>query len=246
MENEFTPYIGLIHDLNTDNSVYVSASKAYVPQTAKDKNDKVLEPRTGSQVELGVKGIFGQRKANYQLAIFQVTDKNRAIADLTADENSANPEASIAGGEVRARGFEAEISGQVLDRLELVIGYTYTDTEQLKSDDPEAEGKPFATDAPEQLLRLWGNYAVSDQWSAALGAEYNSGTYQEFGDVRWEQGGFTTFSAGATYKLNEDVRFVLSGTNLTDKRYYSRVQGGGRQNYFGDPRQIKLSVEMTF
>jgi len=82
---------------------------------------------------------------------------------------------------------------------------------------------------------LWGKYTFNPSWEAGLGAQYSSGTFAESGGVRWEQNGYTTFSAMAAYNLNADTRFVLTGSNLTDKRYYSRVQGGGRQNYLPGP-----------
>ena len=93
---------------------------------------------------------------------------------------------------------------------------------------------------------MWGKYTFNPSWEAGLGAQYSSGTFAESGGVRWEQNGYTTFSAMAAYNLNAATRFVLTGSNLTDKRYYSRVQGGGRQNYFGDARQFKLSFETRF
>lgn len=239
-DNEFTPYGGLLYDLNDSTTVYVSAAESFVPQTNLDANEKLLDPRTGTQYEVGLKGELYQTAANYNLAVFQITDKNRAIPDPN------NVIYSIAGGEVRARGFEAEVSGTLFDRLDVLAGYAYTDTEQLEANDPESEGKPFAPDAPEHSLRLWGKYNFNPQWTAGFGAEYSSGTFWESGNVRWEQGGYTTFSAMLAYQISNDSRLILNGTNLTDKRYYSRVQGGSRQNYFGEPLKVSLTFETAF
>ena len=240
VNDEFTPYAGVVHELNNDLSLYASAAQSFVPQTAEKANGDILAPREGTQFEIGAKGVFNRGLTNYNLALFRITDDNRAIQD------PANPAFSVAGGKVRALGVEAEIAGQVSERIQVLTGYAYTDTEQLESDDPDAEGKPFAPDSPEHSLKLWGKYTFNPSWEAGLGAQYSSGTFAESGGVRWEQNGYTTFSAMAAYNLNADTRFVLTGSNLTDKRYYSRVQGGGRQNYFGDARQFKLSFETRF
>lgn len=237
VDNEFTPYAGIIHELNTSTSVYFSASEAFVPQTATDTNEQILDPRTGSQYELGLKGELRSRNANYQMAVFQITDENRAIPDPN------DPTASIAGGKVRAEGFETEVSGSVIEKLDAVIGYAFTDTEQLKTSGGEGEGEPFSPDSPEHSLKLWSKYTFNPSWSAGFGMEYSSGTFWESGDVRWEQSGYTVFSAMAAYQINPDMRLVLNGNNLTDKRYYSRVQGGSRQNYFGDPQRFMLTFE---
>ena len=240
VNDEFTPYAGVVHELNNDLSLYASAAQSFVPQTAEKANGDILAPREGTQFEIGAKGAFNRGLTNYNLALFRITDDNRAIQD------PGNPAFSVAGGKVRAQGVEAEIAGQVSERIQVLTGYAYTDTEQLESDDPDAEGKPFAPDSPEHSLKLWGKYTFNPSWEAGLGAQYSSGTFAESGGVRWEQNGYTTFSAMAAYNLNADTRFVLTGSNLTDKRYYSRVQGGGRQNYFGDARQFKLSFETRF
>ena len=240
VNDEFTPYAGVVHELNNDLSLYASAAQSFVPQTAEKANGDILAPREGTQFEIGAKGVFNRGLTHYNLALFRITDDNRAIQD------PANPAFSVAGGKVRAQGVEAEIAGQVSERIQVLTGYAYTDTEQLESDDPDAEGKPFAPDSPEHSLKLWGKYTFNPSWEAGLGAQYSSGTFAESGGVRWEQNGYTTFSAMAAYNLNADTRFVLTGSNLTDKRYYSRVQGGGRQNYFGDARQFKLSFETRF
>ena len=240
VNDEFTPYAGVVHELNNDLSLYASAAQSFVPQTAEKANGDILAPREGTQFEIGAKGAFNRGLTNYNLALFRITDDNRAIQD------PGNPAFSVAGGKVRAQGVEAEIAGQVSERIQVLTGYAYTDTEQLESDDPDAEGKPFAPDSPEHSLKLWGKYTFNPSWEAGLGAQYSSGTFAESGGVRWEQNGYTTFSAMAAYNLNAATRFVLTGSNLTDKRYYSRVQGGGRQNYFGDARQFKLSFETRF
>ncbi|MGJ3257151.1 MAG: TonB-dependent siderophore receptor, partial [Alcanivorax sp.] len=213
VSDEFTPYVGLVHEVNTALSLYASAAQSFVPQTTKDVNNKILEPREGTQYEIGAKGAFNRGFTNYQVALFSITDQNRPINDLN------NPGFSEAGGKVRAQGFEGEITGKVSERLDVITGYAYTDTEQLESDNPDAEGKPFAPDAPEHSVKLWGKYTFTPAWEAGLGAEYSSGTFAESNNVRWEQGGYTIFSAMAAYNVNQDTRITLSGTNLTDKRY---------------------------
>lgn len=240
IENEFTPYLGLVHEFNETINAYFSITESFVPNTATDVNNNILDPRTGRQYEIGIKGELNGGVSNYHIAAFKITEDNRVIEDLN------NPGFSVAGGEVRAQGFEAEISGNVLDNLQILAGYVYTDTEVVKSDDPTEEGTRFSSDSPKHSLKIWGTYNLNEKFTVGLGLEYASGLYAESGGVRWEQGGYAIFSMMASYQLSENTQFILNGINLSDKEYYSRVQGGGRQNYFGDPRQFKLSVEHKF
>ncbi|GAB3271641.1 TonB-dependent siderophore receptor [Parahaliea aestuarii] len=239
IDNEFTPSAGLVHDLNDTISVYASISESFNPQDARDVNENVLSPKVGRQYEAGLKGILNNGLGNYHIAVFHITEDKRAIAD------PVNIEYSIEGGEVQSEGVELEISGNAMEKLDLLAGYAYTDTEQVKAEDPENEGKPFSSITPEHSLKFWGKYSFNSKLAFGLGAEYNSGTFWESNGIRWEEDGYTTVSMMLSYNFSDKTRIVLNGTNLTDEEYYARVQGGSRQNYFGDPRQFTLSVETS-
>src|SRR5690606_5973751 len=104
---KFQPLVAAIYEIDKNSSLYASYAETFVGQTAQDKNQNILSPRTGSQVELGINSEWMNKRINTHLAIFQIIDKDRAITD------PSEPTASIAGGKVRSQGFEAEISGQV-------------------------------------------------------------------------------------------------------------------------------------
>ncbi|GGI55022.1 TonB-dependent siderophore receptor [Oxalicibacterium solurbis] len=104
---KFQPLVAAIYALDKNSSLYASYAETFVGQSAQDKNQNILSPRTGSQIELGINSEWMNKRINTHLAIFQIIDKDRAITD------PSEPTASIAGGKVRSQGFEAEISGQV-------------------------------------------------------------------------------------------------------------------------------------
>ncbi|MBN7797312.1 TonB-dependent siderophore receptor [Parahaliea mediterranea] len=239
INDEFTPNAGLVHDLSESISLYASISESFVPQDERNVNENVLSPRVGIQYEAGLKGELNGGRGNYHFAVFQITEDKRAIEDLK------NPDYSIEGGEVQAEGFEMEIAGSAMDNLDLLAGYAYTDTEQIETGDPADKGKPFSSITPEHSLKLWGKYSLNSKLAFGLGAEYSSGTFSESNGIRWEENSYTIFSMMLSYNLNESTRIVLNGTNLTDEEYYARVQGGSRQNYFGDPRQFTVSIETS-
>ncbi|MEM0953176.1 MAG: TonB-dependent siderophore receptor [Pseudomonadota bacterium] len=238
INDEVTPYIGFVYDLNRSMSLYASVAESFAPQTARTIENEVLEPRVGEQYELGLKGELYNKRANYHVAIYELTDNNRAIPDRR------DFTFSIAGGEVRVRGFEAEISGTVSESLQLLAGYAYTDTETVRDFSPELEGEEFSPATPEHSVKFWGRYDINPQWSTGLGFEFSSGEFTQFGPL--EQGNWTTVSLMAAYQPTDSVRFVANAKNITDEEYYSRVSGAARQNYFGDPRQFELSVEVSF
>ncbi|MEM1111058.1 MAG: TonB-dependent siderophore receptor [Pseudomonadota bacterium] len=240
VSDEVTPYVGLVYDLNNSMSLYVSYAESFAPQTATDSDFEVLDPRTGEQYEIGLKGELYEGRGNYHLAAYELKDVGGAIMDLE------NPQFSVAGGEILVRGFEAEISGTVSEKIQLLAGYAYTDTEVTRSFTSELEGVASSPATPEHSVKFWGKYDFNPQWSAGLGFEYSSGAFTAVGSDPLEQGDWTTFSLMAAYQLNDSTRFVANAKNITDEEYYARVSGPARQNYFGDPRRFEVSVEKTF
>jgi len=55
-DQEFTPYAGLIYDVTPEISAYTSYSTIFKPQTEFELDYTPLKPRTGEQVEVGLKG----------------------------------------------------------------------------------------------------------------------------------------------------------------------------------------------
>ena len=53
-------------------------------------------------------------------------------------------------------------------------------------------------------------------------------------------------SAQIGYQFSERFSLRLTGENLTDKKYYTRIEGWSRQSYFGDPRNVMLTARMGF
>ncbi|MGP9630547.1 TonB-dependent siderophore receptor, partial [Halomonas sp. AOP42-C1-46] len=224
---EFIPYAGLIYQLNPEINLYASYTGFFEPQTATDRNDNIIDPREGDQIEIGIKGSNLEGGLNWHVAAFRIEDTNRAFADPD------NPGFAIPIGKAKSEGLEAEISGQLLPRWDLSVGYAYTQTEFVR--DSSSEGLTLSPDTPEHNFNLWSRYRFSDNpsqgWRIGAGVNTYSGTYAESGDIRTDQGGYTTVSALLGYQVNESLDISLNGNNLTDKEYYSTVRGGRRHNY---------------
>lgn len=94
--------------------------------------------------------------------MFHAIEKNGAETDYNSFcPTSAEVFCYADKGKVRAQGVKAEISGAVLERLQLFGGYTYTQTQSLNTLDSSKEGGVSNTDVPRHMLRVWGDYPYS-------------------------------------------------------------------------------------
>ncbi|WP_110968790.1 TonB-dependent siderophore receptor [Pseudomonas huaxiensis] len=254
---EFTPYGGLIYALNDQWSTYVSYADIFKPQTELSEDSAALKPLEGSNYEIGLKGELFDGRVNTNIAIFRVDQKNRAQYDYNSVcGQNGEDNCYVSGGKVRAEGFDAEISGEVLAGLQLFAGYTYTTTEYLNDpgDGTSASGATFNSYTPRHMLRFWADYTLPDdlnQWTVGGGASIQSRNYHSnfggtdgVGDI--EQAGYAIWNARLAYQINKNFSVALNGNNLFDKKYYSTIGWLYAANHYGDPRNYTVTLKADF
>lgn len=244
----FTPYAGIVYDLDNNWSVYASYTDIFQPQTNVDASGQTLDPILGNNYEIGIKGNVLDGRANTSVSLFRSTTKNRAVFD---DDNypcasSPTGECSIAGGKVRSEGVELELSGELFSNLQVAASYTYTHKTLIAGEEDYAFNR---TITPDHLIKIWGDYSFTEQLeglTVGAGVRFQSETSRTVGTTRVTQEPFAVLGARVGYKFNENVQAALSVDNLFDTRYYQTVGAPGWGSMYGDPRTITLSLKATF
>lgn len=242
---EFTPYAGIVYEINPKISVYGSYSDIFIPQSVKTFSGETLKPRVGEQFEIGVKGAFFEDKLNASIAAFKLNDVNRSFRD----PDRPNETVYIAAGEVESKGIEAEISGSPLPNWNLTAGYTYFTNKFLTH--ASLEGKPISTAEPENSFKLWSHYGITDGTLAGLKLGVGVNAVSDYAGSRGtqldrKQGGYTLIGAAASYPVNKNLTIALNAENLTDKKYYASTGGTNTYNIYGSPRNFTLSLRFKY
>lgn len=245
--NEFTPYGGVIYDINRQISLYGSYSDIFIPQTQIKADGTALDPRVGKQYEIGSKGEFFDGRLNASLAIFNMRDKNRAFRDPAYPLNSTPY--YLNAGEIESKGWEAEVSGSPVAGLELMAGYTRTETKYLK--DRSLQDKEYSIYTPKDSLKLWSNYRFSSGdlrgLSIGLGAIVSSGVGSSRSTRNIQtQGGYAVFNAVLGYQIDKNYSVSLAANNLFDRNYYATVGTFTAYNFYGEPRNLMLTFRARY
>ncbi|MFY3138492.1 TonB-dependent siderophore receptor [Achromobacter xylosoxidans] len=243
---EFTPYGGFIVDLGRRWSAYASYAQVFQPQTEQTRDGGPLDPVVGTNYEAGVKGELADGALNASLAVFQIQQKNRAQADPSLPCIGKNCY-YVAGGEVRSRGFEAETAGSITPYWTLVAGYTFNTTKYLT--DTRAAGQPYASYTPRHTFRLWTDYALpllERRLSVGGGLQIQSGFYSVAGPFTLRQGGYALVDLRVAYRAGRHVTVALNANNLFDRVYYQRVKETNWESYYGEPRNVMLTVRAEY
>lgn len=255
---KFTPYAGLIAQLSRQWSLYGSYASIFVPQSVKDYQGNMLDPRTGEQFELGVKGGILDDRLNLSLAVYQLRDRNRAITD--DDPTHVCPEnfnllCSKAAGKIQSRGIEGEISGTPVPGLNISASYTYNHTKFLQDSNPANIGQtvePFKN--PKHLFKLWAQYEPGEtvlggalaKWTFGTGLIGQSEIHTVTGPRLYRQAGYVIASAKLGYRFNDHFDAALDVDNLFDLKYIDLLGYEGYYNYWGEPRSFRLTLRAKY
>ncbi|MFM9894259.1 TonB-dependent siderophore receptor [Achromobacter xylosoxidans] len=246
IDPEFTPYGGLIVDLDRQWSLYGSYAEVFQPQTQLTRDGQGLDPVTGTNYEAGIKGELMDGALNVSLAVFQIRQKNRAQQDPAWPCVGQNCY-YLAGGEVRSRGFEAEASGNITPYWTVAAGYTFNTSKYLT--DTQAGGQPFASFTPKHIFRLWTNYALPTmqrRLSVGGGLQVQSGYSTESGPVTLRQGGYALVDLRLAYRVDKHLTAALNVNNVFDRGYYQSLSGTAWNNRYGEPRNLMLTLRAEY
>ena len=245
---EVVPFAGVVYDLNLHHSVYASYTSIFQPQTARDIDNRVLDPEEGNSYEAGLKSEFRNGRVNTTVAVFRTDQDN--LAESTGQPIPGGPANSVAYRAVdgaQTNGFELEASGEILPRWQLLAGYTYRITE-----DPE--GDELNTTSPEDMLRLSTRYRFNgslDGLTLGTSIAWQNKTYAfvtrpgHSGDFKFVQDAYTLVDLMARYQFNPALSVTANVSNLTDETYFNNL-GFYNGGYYGDGRKASLKLNYRF
>ncbi|MDR6788546.1 outer membrane receptor for ferric coprogen and ferric-rhodotorulic acid [Sphingomonas sp. BE138] len=256
----FTPYGAVLFDVTRTLNLYASYADSFTPQAPPANrarpDGRAIEPLMGAQYEVGSKLSLMNDRLLLSIAGYQITQDNRLVNPPEL------PDVVLQTGRVRARGIEAEATGQILPGWRINGGYTYTHTEYLEDNEPQFEGIALIPIIPEHMVKFFTNYAPENGplAGASIGGALtwfsstyggNPALYAANGTVRSvstivRQPDYAVVDLRAGYKLTEQLSLSLNVANVLDKSYYARISSTGRGNFYGSPRTVFGTIRYTF
>ncbi|WP_304674977.1 TonB-dependent siderophore receptor [Neisseria bergeri] len=236
-KTKFTGYAGAVYDIDGSNSLYVSASQLYTPQTNLDADGKLLKPRQGNQFEVGYKGSHMDDRLNTQVSFYRLKDKN-AAAPL--NPNNRNTRYAALGERVM-EGVETEISGAVTPKWQIHAGYSYLHSQIKTAADSRDDGIFLLM--PKHSANLWTTYQVTPELTVGGGVNAMSGITSSAG---MHAGGYATFDAMAAYRFTPKLKLQINADNIFNRHYYARVGSANTFNIPGSERSLTANLRYSF
>ncbi|BAP45634.1 outer membrane ferripyoverdine receptor [Pseudomonas sp. StFLB209] len=247
---EVTPYAGVIYDLNDTYSVYASYTQIFKPQSEQNVSGTVLDPMTGESYEIGLKGEYFNGGLNASVALFDMTQENRAYA-LTSQPDACraqNRTCYEAAGEVRSRGIDAELTGALTADWQFSASYTYVLSQYIKDANQRNEGRLFAPNQPKHLFKVATSYNLPgnlSKWRVGADVFAQSETFNVVGSGYATQDAYAVLGLMAGYRFNEHWDGRVNLNNVTDEKYWQGIPTGSGSGTYGDPRNLMFSLKWT-
>ena len=238
-----SPFVGAVYNFAPNYALYGSYAEIFNPQYVVDASNHLLEPVTGDNAEMGIKGQWLEGRINGSLAIFRAKE-NHLASDATYST-------SIGGYyytpvNATSTGFEADIAGQVSQDLQLSAGYTQL---SLKDD----EGDNTLTYVPRRTFKLAATYRIPQWEQLKVGATVRwqdriwrdqdvtstSGT-----EIITRQGSYALLGLMTSYDFTPKITASFNLNNVTDRKYINSLYWD--QGYYGAGRNWWLSVSYRF
>ncbi|WP_207167841.1 TonB-dependent siderophore receptor [Pseudomonas protegens] len=239
-DNAVTPRIGVSYDLTETLALYADTARSFKPNTGASRLGGGFAPEKGKSYEMGLKWEALDQQLSVDAAIYQIEKRNV----LTTDPVDST--FSVAAGEVRSRGFDVNVAGNLTPEWRVIGGYAYVDAEVTK--DNVLRSGTRLLNIPKNSFSLLNMYEFQDGMLKGLGL----GSGLKYVDERAGQTTNTGFSMGSYtvvdllgfYKVNDKVRLNLDLKNLFD-RDYEEGAFGNVYAYPGAPRTLQVGIAYT-
>ena len=243
--SEFTPYAGLVYDINRTYSAYASYTRIFNPQSEyQDSTGNVLTPSKGKTKEIGLKGAYMDGRLNASVAVFETKLDNAAQA-VAGTITPGGSQAYTGSDGTKSRGIELDVQGELARDWNLYAGVAHFtaedgDGERLNSQLPRTTARLFTT---YQLPGEWRQLTLGGgvRWQSRIYKAPNSGTSTLGG----EQDSYALASLMGRYAINRQTSVAVNVNNLFDKKY-ARQKGDFDTVGYGAPRNLMVTLDYRY
>ncbi len=190
-----------------------------------------LAPEQNRSLEVGGKWNLAEDALALTAALFEVQKTNA--------RTQISPGVYTLDGNVRVRGLNLGLVGNITRGWQLFAGYTLLDARIVKALDGTQGKVPANT--PRNAATLWSTWQVGRHWRAGIGAQWQSSRYAANNNVV-SAPGYAVYNGMLGYDTGP-YSVQLNVFNLGDRRYFvSLIPSDGGRSVPG----IGRTLQMTF
>lgn len=239
--------VGSTYQLTDWVRLYAVKGTGFSPQATASQVPEVggpFEAEQSSIVEAGARFSLLDDAVRLNVATYEMIRNNILQADPRGDVGGDGRDDLIALGEVKSKGVEVDLLGDLTDSWVLNVNYAYNDTRIVESTSAitNAVGDKFAN-APQHQIGVWSRYELDSINSAiAAGMDYVSDQLSIDGQ---HVKSYTVFDMSWQTRWQQWM-FQANVKNLFDKTYATAGFIERTGHFPGEPRRLIVTASYQF
>jgi len=246
-KKRFSPTAGALFEITDTLSIYGGYGEGFRPNSGADFAGNPFAPENSTSYEAGLRYVSPDKAITATLAAYTMKKTNI----LTTDPRNAG--FSVAAGDARSRGIEADVTAMLGGGLFVMASYAFTDAEWTTAGADKDFGLTILKGDPLiNIPKHAANLLVTKEFEIGETGKFTLGAGVNHVGKRLGETGtpfylpsYTLVRVLASYEPNESMKFSLDVSNLFDKRYYP----ASYHRYWvapGAPRAITGKVSFFF
>ncbi|MFX1706981.1 TonB-dependent siderophore receptor [Chitinophaga sp. CC14] len=213
---KFTPRVGLSVSIDKQTSAYALYDQSFIPQTGFMRDSSKIKPKTGNNLEVGLKRDWMDSKWSTTLSVYRIIRKDELRSD---PDNQQNEQFSVVLGQTKTQGIEFDMKGELLPGLNLLVNYAYTDSkiDEATKAIPDLKVGDRVPGYATHNVNAWLSYKLEQGALKGLG-----------------------FSGGFSYMKDRDTWTATSAANLIGLPDYFRLDG----SVFWEKGKIRVTANI--
>lgn len=251
-DNHFSPRVGLSYSIDENTAIYGLYDQAFTPQSGIMENNEKIKPLTGNNTEFGIKRDWFNGSWSTTLSAYRILKKD----ELTADPDNGPSEVyKIVLGEKRAQGIEFDVRGKIIDGLNIIANYAFTEAIVTEATPgvPDIKVGDIVPGYSKHTANAWINYTVQHGALKGLGASVGFTYMADRATDNWSVGDqklpdYFKLDGGLSYETG-NIRFTANAFNILDKYLYTGSYYKWLSSYYWQseaPRTFRLGVTYKF
>lgn len=239
----FSPRLAVLYQITPTTSVFAGFNKSLGTNNGYQSDGKSIPPEGARQYEAGLKVSSFEDRLLTTITVFDLAKTNIKNPD------PSNPLFSVATGEMRNKGVELDVVGNLGGGFSVIGSYAYFNA--LITKDTKGNQGNTMPNVPTHSANLWGKYdrgTAKQGWGVGFGANIRSERQANNENTR-QLPGYAIFNAMAEYRfaVNDTLlKAKLNVDNLTDKIYWDHATPNWGGAYYGTPRTFRVSISADF
>ncbi|MDF3123880.1 TonB-dependent receptor [Rheinheimera sp. 1928-s] len=239
--------VGSTYQLTDWVRLYAVKGTGFSPQASTSQVPEVGGPFDAEQssiIEAGARFSLLNDAIRLNVATYEMIRNNILQTDPRGDVGGDGRDDLIALGEVKSKGLELDLLGDLTDSWVLNVNYAYNDTRIVESNSAitNAVGDKFAN-APQHQIGIWSRYELDGINSAiAAGMDYVSDQLSINGQ---HVKSYTVFDMSWQTRWQQWL-FQANVKNLFDKTYATAGFIERTGHFPGEPRRLIVTASYQF